>query len=113
MFSILSAKNVVVATVSHQPNMDDELAQGRKVVETAEPVGIGWSYQDGLFVAPQSELPSYAELRQAAILEKWPMAAQLEALTEAAEVPARPEKMNQLLADIQEIKAQFPKPDTL
>ncbi|WP_430735174.1 hypothetical protein [Halodesulfovibrio aestuarii] len=62
---------------------------------------------------PAPPEPTYAELRQAAILEKWSMAAQLEALTEAAENPARPKKMNQLLADIQEIKAQYPKPETL
>lgn len=62
---------------------------------------------------PEPPAPTYDKLRQAAILEKWPMAAQLEALTEAAEDPARPEKMNQLLADIQDIKAQYPKPETL
>ncbi|SHI61444.1 hypothetical protein ACQ0P8_02170 [Halodesulfovibrio aestuarii] len=60
---------------------------------------------------PEPEPPTYEELRQTAILEKWPMAAQLEALTEAAEDPARPEKMNQLLADVQEVKAKYPKPE--
>lgn len=61
--------------------------------------------------APTPPPPTYAELRQSAILEKWPMAAQLEALTEAAENPVRSELLDALLSDIQQIKAQYPKPD--
>lgn len=55
--------------------------------------------------------PPYDQLRKSAILEKWSMAEQLEALTEASEDPPRPDKMNRLLADIHKIKIQFPKPD--
>lgn len=49
----------------------------------------------------------YAELRQVAILEAWPVAAQIEALTEAA--ADRPEKLAALQAHIAAVKAQYPK----
>lgn len=55
--------------------------------------------------------PSYEEQRQAEILARHPVPQQLEALTEAAENPSRPDKLNALLADIQDIKARYPKPE--
>lgn len=61
---------------------------------------------------PAPPAPTYDEQRRAAILEKWPLPAQLEALTEAAESPQRPEKLAALLADIQGIKALYPKPES-
>ncbi|MFV0348436.1 MAG: hypothetical protein ACK5JO_07590 [Halodesulfovibrio sp.] len=60
---------------------------------------------------PAPPAPTYDEQRRAAILEKWPLPAQLEALTEAAESPQRPEKLAALLADIQGIKELYPKPE--
>jgi transposase len=62
-------------------------------------------------VPPPPPAPTYDEQRRAAILEKWPLPAQLEALTEAAESPQRPEKLTALLADIQGIKELYPKPE--
>jgi transposase len=60
---------------------------------------------------PAPPAPTYDEQRRAAILAKWPLPAQLEALTEAAESPQRPEKLAALLADIQGIKELYPKPE--
>ena len=60
---------------------------------------------------PAPPAPTYDEQRREAILAKWPLPAQLEALTEAAESPQRPEKLAALLADIQGIKALYPKPE--
>lgn len=69
MFAILNAENVVVATVSHQPNIDDEKAQGRKVVETDLPVEPSWIYESGFFRAPKSPEPTEAELTQQRIAQ--------------------------------------------
>lgn len=54
--------------------------------------------------------PSYLELRESAILKKWPVPQQLEAHVEANEDPPRMGKLNKLLSDIADIKLQYPKP---
>jgi len=54
-------------------------------------------------------IDTYQELRQKEILEAWPMAQQLEALTEDKESPSRPQKLNALLTKISEIKVKHPK----
>lgn len=58
----------------------------------------------GEWVLPEQD---YKELRKAAILAVWPETAQLEAFTEAA--VNRPEKRDQLLAFIQQVKIDIPK----
>ena len=52
---------------------------------------------------------TYSEQRQNDILAQWPVAAQLEALTEAMETSPRLEKLEQLRADIQATKTRYPK----
>lgn len=80
-------------------------------------VDIGWVWNGEQFdgppdiVLPEPPEPSYEEQRQAEILARHPVPQQLEALTEAAENPSRPDKLNALLADIQDIKARYPKPE--
>lgn len=54
---------------------------------------------------------SYGRRRRAAILAKWPPHKQLEAHAEANESPPRKDKLNQMMADLAEIKAAHPKPD--
>lgn len=50
----------------------------------------------------------YDELRRNAILEKWPMHMQFEAITENS--MGYPQQLDQLKLDIIEIKALYPKP---
>jgi hypothetical protein len=55
-------------------------------------------------------VPDYAEKRRERILTEWAIPAQLEAITEALETPSRPDKLNQLLADIEQVRTDIPKP---
>lgn len=57
----------------------------------------------------EPEQPTVEEQRQNDILAQWPVAAQLEALTEAMETPPRLEKLEQLKTDILAIKTRYPK----
>ncbi|WP_430735221.1 hypothetical protein [Halodesulfovibrio aestuarii] len=100
-------KQAVLITLEEHTALLEALSQGKqiKVDENGYPIAVNPSSP------PESPEPTYDELRQAAILEKWPMPSQLEALTEAAESPERPEKLNALLAYVQEIKAKYPKPE--
>ncbi len=50
---------------------------------------------------------TYDKQRKEAILEKWPVDKQLEAITESS--LGRPEKMGALLTDIEAIKSAIPK----
>lgn len=52
-------------------------------------------------------LASYKEARESAILKKWPVAKQLEAIADF--VAGKPEKMNQLAAYLEFVRNEFPK----
>lgn len=52
---------------------------------------------------------TYKKARKKAIVEKWSIEDQLEALTEFHETPSRPEKLNALLAYIGSVKQSNPK----
>ncbi|WP_243546213.1 hypothetical protein [Pseudodesulfovibrio tunisiensis] len=80
----------------------------------SEEVEQGWLWNGVEYsvpIGPEPPEPSYEEQRQAEILARHPVPQQLEALTEAAENPSRPDKLNALLADIQDIKVRYPKPE--
>lgn len=70
-------------------------------------VSVGWTFDGEAFAEPVFvDERTWQRKRQDAIVEEWSIYQQLEALTEAT--MGRPEKLSELTAHIQALKAEFP-----